>query len=112
VRKPGAFKNYRYRADLFPTICFRICYDTLKKQSPLRADKEYLKILHLAARNEETAVEGAVNHLLAKDGHVSADAIERLLSCETALPSLRDVAIDQIALSIYDDLLSEMELAS
>ena len=30
VRKPGAFENYRYRDELFPTSCFRIAYDVLK----------------------------------------------------------------------------------
>jgi len=112
VRKPGAFNNYRYQSDMFPTIGFRICYDALKRQSPLRADKEYLKILHLAAHRDEAAVERAANHLQAKDGQLSAEAIEKLLDSECELPSLRDVMIDQIALSTYDELLSEMELAS
>jgi hypothetical protein len=111
VRKPGAFRNYRYRSDMFPTIGFRICYDALKRQSPLRADKEYLKILHLAARRDEEAVECAINHLLGKDGELNAGAIEKLLSAETELPSVRDVAIDQVALSAYDALLPELEIA-
>jgi hypothetical protein len=29
VRKPGAFENYRYKDDLFPTSQFRIAYDLL-----------------------------------------------------------------------------------
>jgi hypothetical protein len=31
IRKPGAFENYRYWDDLFPTSRFRIAYDALKK---------------------------------------------------------------------------------
>ena len=31
VRKPGAFANYRYRNDLFPTTRFRVAYDTLRR---------------------------------------------------------------------------------
>lgn len=113
VRKPGAFRNYRYRTDLFPTLGFRICYDALKRQCPLIADKEYLKILHLAARGQgEAAVERAANHLLAKDEKLSAEAIEKLLTSELELPSRRDVVIDQVALSNYDVLLSEVDLAS
>lgn len=42
VRKPGAFANYRYKGDLFPTSRFRIAYDILKEQSPVHADKEYV----------------------------------------------------------------------
>ena len=30
VRKPGAFENYRYKEDLFPTSQFRIAYDMLR----------------------------------------------------------------------------------
>ncbi len=113
VRKPGAFKNYRYRSDMFPTIGFRICYDALKRQIPLRADKEYLKILHLASLRDEHGVERAIDHLLGKDEHLSAEAISAVLGGTTELPSVRDVAIDQIALSDYDGLLSEeLELAS
>jgi hypothetical protein len=113
VRKPGAFRNYRYRSDMFPTLGFRICYDALKRQRPLSADKEYLKILHLAAKGrEEAAVERAANHLLAKDEKLSAEAIEKLLMSEVELPSQRDVVIDQVALSSYDELLSEVGLAS
>lgn len=42
VRKPGAFENYRYREDLFPTSRFRMAYDALKDAMPARAHKEYL----------------------------------------------------------------------
>lgn len=49
VRKPGAFENYRYREELFPTHRFRMTYDWLKQQRPSRASREYLEILHLAA---------------------------------------------------------------
>ena len=31
VRKPGAFENYRYREDLFPTSRFRMAYDALRE---------------------------------------------------------------------------------
>jgi hypothetical protein len=33
VRKPGAFENYRYKDDLFPTSQFRIAYDLLREQA-------------------------------------------------------------------------------
>ncbi|RPJ00273.1 MAG: IS21 family transposase, partial [Deltaproteobacteria bacterium] len=55
VRKPGAFDNYRYREELFPTHRFRMAYDGLRKWHPSRATKEYLGILHLAARENEAA---------------------------------------------------------
>ena len=33
LRKPGAFENYRYREDLFPSHRFRMAYDALKKNA-------------------------------------------------------------------------------
>lgn len=52
VRKPGAFENYRYRDDLYPNTRFRMAYDWLQDNRPVRAVKEYLKILYLAARKK------------------------------------------------------------
>ena len=46
VRKPGAFENYRYREDLFPTSRFRMAYDALRGIAPSRASREYLGILN------------------------------------------------------------------
>jgi hypothetical protein len=112
VRKPGAFKNYRYRSDMFPTLGFRVCYDALKRQRPIGADKEYLKILHLAAQTQEAQVERAINHLMANDERLSAERVMQLLSSGAELPSVRDVVIDEVALSRYDELLSEMEPAA
>ena len=57
VRKPGAFENYRYREELFPTHRFRMAYDGLRRRHPSREAKEYLGILHLAARENEAAVD-------------------------------------------------------
>jgi Mu transposase, C-terminal domain len=57
VRKPGAFENYRYKEDLFPTSRFRRAYDALQENAPSQAVKEYLKILKLAAEEGETPVD-------------------------------------------------------
>jgi len=50
VRKPGAFAAYRYREDLFPSLVFRRAYDALRERRGDRADVEYVRVLHLAAR--------------------------------------------------------------
>ena len=60
VRKPGAFENYRYRDEMFPTSRFRIAYDALKQRHNFkRANKEYLRILHMSAQVNEAAVDHA-----------------------------------------------------
>jgi hypothetical protein len=58
LRKPGAFRECRFREDLFPTPVFRRAYDHLLANCPERtADVEYLRILRQAARTMESQVE-------------------------------------------------------
>jgi len=46
VRKPGAFANYRYREEMFPTSQFRIAYDLLHAAHTEKvADKQYVRLL-------------------------------------------------------------------
>jgi len=57
VRKPGAFEHYRYRDELFPTSRFRMLWDALRATAPTRANKRYLEILELAAKEVEARVD-------------------------------------------------------
>ena len=75
VRKPGAFADYCYRDDLFPSSHFRLAYDRLLAQQPERAAKEYLQILHLAAQESESGVEAALERLVRVDGPLTAAAV-------------------------------------
>lgn len=43
VRKPGAFENYRYKEDLYPSSWFRIVYDWLCSNMAGQANKHYVK---------------------------------------------------------------------
>ena len=56
VRKPGAFANYVSRESLFPGIAFHQAYEALKRHDEARADKRYLKLLHLSAKGSEALV--------------------------------------------------------
>jgi transposase len=104
VRKPGAFANYRYREDLFPSSTFRVAYDMLNKQLGERADKEYLKILYLAKEESETGVEGALMLLMDSGDRVSSDAVEKILAEGKDLQLPTDVSISDVDLANYDDL--------
>ena len=64
VRKPGAFAHYRYRDDLFPSLTFRRAYDALEGHAPERADRHYVRLLHLAASTCESEIETALGLLL------------------------------------------------
>lgn len=110
VRKPGAFENYRYRDDLFPTSRFKMAYDYLKEHNQGRAAKEYLKILDLAAKESESGVDDALRWLMDQDQPISFDAVEVILITSQSIPEATDVEIDAVDLSLYDTLLEAVEV--
>ena len=101
VRKPGAFEGYRYRGDLFPTTRFRVAYDLLKSAQPVRADKEYLSILYLAAYEGEAKVDAALKLLIDEGRPVTRAGVAGLIA-EDLPPVQTDVFIAEIDLSVYD----------
>jgi hypothetical protein len=109
VRKPGAFAQYQYREELFPSLTFRKAYDALLKERPERADKEYLAILNHAAMNSEQEVETALE-LLLDQGQQPLFATVRELATK-ATPAVPDIHIDVPDLCSYDELLTHMQRA-
>jgi len=106
VRKPGAFENYRYRQDLFPTHRFRMAYDQLKGRLNGTSHKVYLSILYLAARENEAAVDEALRCLLEADTPITLEAVlEGMTAPPEAAPSQQG-RIAPVELSVYDALLS------
>jgi hypothetical protein len=109
VRKPGAFENYRYRDDLFPTSRFRIAYDGLKKRhTQLKAAKKYLNILYLAARESELAVDNALQVLIDKNTDITDELVEELIRSNEPVPTVTEVHIQAVDLTCYDQLLQEV----
>jgi hypothetical protein len=104
VRKPGAFAHYRYRDDLFPSLPFRQAYDALVTSHPERADKHYVRLLHLAASTSEADVETALTLLLDQGTVPTFDAVRDLirLPSTTQVPQLTPAVLD---LGVYDRLL-------
>ena len=106
VRKPGAFDNYRYREDLFPTSRFRMALDALKEKAPQRATKEYLRILRLAADEGEARVDNALRCLLDhSEIEINADAVGLLLEQQSSLPRPTEIAVAEVSLANFDELL-------
>jgi hypothetical protein len=110
VRKPGAFENYRYREELFPTSRFRMAYDALRESQPERGHKEYLGILYLAARQSETAVDEALRMLLASDQPVTRAAVEELVQRAEKVPAVTEVIVEEVNLLDFDDLFLHKEV--
>jgi hypothetical protein len=110
VRKPGAFENYRYREELFPTSRFRMIWDTLREVAPLRANKRYLAILQLATQEGETRVDEALRWLLEEgeisEGKLTVEAVRGVLSQEVSVPPPTHIAVAEVALASFDELLS------
>jgi hypothetical protein len=107
LRKPGGFRDYRYRDDLFPTLVFRQAWEQLNQwHAPRKADLIYLRILKLAARTLEADVACALELLLASAERWDDTTVEQLLEPATiAVPPLR---CGVVQLAQYDQLLREV----
>jgi hypothetical protein len=107
LRKPGGFRDYRYRDDLFPALVFRRAWEQLnQRRSPRKADLTYLRILRLAARTMESEVAAALELLLTTPGPWDETDVERLLQPEPI--SVPQLTCSEVNLQQYDQLLSEV----
>lgn len=107
VRKPGGFARYVYREEMFPSVVFRRAYDSIHtRHDGVKADVEYLRILHLAASTLESDVEAALVQLLAQDKPIGVEAVKGLVSppSRAEVPTLEVCPIDLFA---YDALLGD-----
>ncbi len=111
VRKPGAFENYRYREDLFPSSRFRMAYDALKQSHGAGAVKAYLRILHLAAQETESGVDDALRWLLDTGRSITAEAVEQFVRRGERIDPPTEVTVEPADVSSYDDLLEHREVA-
>ena len=105
LRKPGGFREYRYREALFPSLVYRRAWEQLNAwQAPRKADLTYLRILHLAARTLESDVTRILEQLLATNQHWDDREVERRLNLTPAPPPA--ISRGEVSLAAYDHLLS------
>lgn len=107
VRKPGAFKCYRHREDLFPTLTFRRAYDALSEHcaTQWKTDMEYVRVLHRAARTMESEVEAALELLLEAGKAPLAEHVLELTIVESERPDVPDLVQQPVDLAEYDALI-------
>ena len=106
AKKPGAFENYRYRDDLFPTTWFRIAYDVFKEDKGINANKEYTKLLLLASKETEEGVNDAIRILHEENKPVSFESVKEILNKREKYSSVKDVKVEEVKLCAYDELIS------
>jgi hypothetical protein len=109
IKKPGAFENYKYRDDLFPTSRFRIVYDYFCEQSPSKASKGYLQILYLAAYEGEERVDSVLKELINAQASITKSLVKSMVRMRSEVPVMKEPQIKAIDLSDYDSLFSYNE---
>jgi hypothetical protein len=110
VRKPGAFENYRYKEDLFPSSQFRIAYDLLRlEHGPKRGNKHYLRILALAAEESETLVNEILRYLIDRGQTPDFQMVETLVQGRLRPPAITEIEVEPVDLTLYDRLLEYEE---
>ena len=110
VRKSGAFANYRYREEMFPTSSFRLAWDTLRAaHSEKVADKMYVQVLHLAAHESQDAVDDALRHLLATELTFDVEQVRKLVADAAAIPLPTDIDLEAPDLCEFDSLLPSFD---
>lgn len=101
IRKPGAFENYLYKEQLFPTSTFRAAYDVLKISCPQTYVKQYLGILKAASRDGEARVGLVVKNLITSE-KLSLQSVLEALAAPEKIISITDVTVFEVDLGIYD----------
>ena len=112
IRKPGAFAQYRFRSDLFPSLVFRRAYDRLCRDcAPRTADLDYLRILRQAARTMECEVERVLVDLEQRDLTPRWAVLQEFwpMTQPAAAPDLQPLIVE---LDAYDALLTLAEVPS
>jgi hypothetical protein len=107
LRKPGGFRNYRYRDDLFPLDVYRQAWEALNRHlSPRQADLTYLRILKQAALGLESDVAQALTLLLEQNqADWNENTVLELTGSLSAPQTAPAIAAQAVNLALYDQFL-------
>jgi transposase len=105
VRKPGAFENYKYKQDLFPTTFFRIAYDLLMEANAEKtAVKHYLQLLYWAAKNGEDKINLILKQVIESGNPIDIGYIKQQAAI-TPDPAIDQPEVTPVDLKHYEELL-------
>jgi hypothetical protein len=110
VRTPGAFANYQYREEMFPTSGLRMARDSLRAtHSEKVADKMYVQILEMAAHQGQDDVSDALRHLRATEHTLNVDRVRQLVVNATRIPAPTDIQLEAPDLCMFDELIHSFD---
>ncbi len=91
-----------------------MAYDELQRQQPAQAEREYLKLLQLAAAESEELVAGVLRALLDGGESINSARVRAEVRARVDQPaaSVLTVMIEPVALQSYDRLLVGEEVAA
>jgi hypothetical protein len=114
IRKPGAFENYRYREQLYPTLNFRHAFDAACSQQGDRMGiRTYLRLLYLAKHVGLESVDQELAKALVSKSPIDAKIIESKLEHAPTIPeSFQNVEpeVETPDLDDYNQLLEHKEV--
>jgi hypothetical protein len=102
IKKPGAFNDYQYKSEMFPTVNFRVVYDRLEKLG-IPGVKQYLQILRLASEQGEEPVNKLLQSIDLQEKEL-AKRVELLLETASETVVFEDVSVGDPNLAVYDFL--------
>jgi hypothetical protein len=83
----------------------------LREIVPLRANKRYLEVLELAAKEGEARVDEALRCLLEQgeigEGKLNAEAVLFILNASRSIPPVTSVDVAEVSLASFDELLGD-----
>jgi hypothetical protein len=79
---------------------------------PKQGNKQYLKILELAAKESQSLVNECLRFLIKNGNEVYFEVVEAMVKSHLQPPAITDLTIDQVDLTIYDQLLEYSEVLS
>ena len=111
IKKPGAFKNYKYRESLYPHPVYKQTYELLEQDSTTHV-KDYLNILYLAKYYRQQAVTALLQDRLNIGDSVkfiTSGEFEKQIKVVPAAPPLviEGSTLKQPSLAAFDKLLSD-----
>ena len=111
IRKPGAFSQYKFREELYPSEVFRWAWDSLSNAlNDKTAEREYLQLLHKSANSMQCEIEKILSSLRYENTIPRIDEVLSRYKQNVDEPqNIKSLVVD---LSVYNNLLLENEEAS